>query len=88
MSKEFQPDNNGDMFVAKSNIIKKNVLKNNSINVVSSKKIVSQNLYAGANKTKVSPIKNNDEVIGVMTECACGEIIKIYFNFESENKPE
>ncbi len=87
MSKEFQPDNNGDMFVSKSNIIKKNVLKNKSINVVSSKKIESQSLHIESTRTKVSPIKNNDEIIGVMTECTCGEVIKIYFNYESENTP-
>lgn len=88
MSKNFQPDNNGDIFQKKSPVIKQKVLKNSNINLAASKKVVEQNFHSGLSQTKVSPIKNNDEVIGVMTECTCGEVIKIYFNYESEEKPE
>lgn len=88
MLKNFQPDNNGDMFLKKSKVIKNKVLKNSSINLTSSKRIVEQNHQSGSSQTKVSPIKNNDEVIGVMTECSCGEVIKIYFNYESDDKTD
>ena len=83
MSQEFKPHNNGDIFENKSKIIKNNVLKNQTVKVGDSKKIISHHLDSGSTRTKITPIKNNDEIIGVMTECNCGEVIKIYFNYES-----
>ena len=80
MAQAFQPDNNGDMFEKKSPVIKSKVIKNDEVNLKPEKMIITQNHHSDTKQTKVSPIKNNDEIIGVMTECSCGEVIKIYFN--------
>ena len=83
MSQEFKPQNKGDIFEYKSKIIKNNVLKNQTVKVNNAKKIISHQIESESTRTNITPIKNNEEIIGVMTECHCGEVIKIYFNYES-----
>ena len=86
MSNEFQPDNNGNIFRTKSKIIRHPIIKSNEVNIKQEKKFIPQTHHTDTKKTKVSPIMNDNEIIGVMTECSCGEVIKIYFNYESGNE--
>ena len=62
-----------------SSIIKKEKVKE-------SQSIVKINPYENVqiptNKGKITPLTDNDEIIGFIYECSCGEIAKVIFDFD------
>lgn len=62
--------------------VKKKLLKSEEVKIGAPKRIRPIIEKNNNHKTEVVPILKEKDVIGVMTKCACGEIIKIYFKYE------
>ena len=62
---------------------KKRLFKSENVKINSSTRVISaNNNKSGHKETKVVPIRNNDEIVGVLVECSCGEVVKVLFNYE------
>ncbi|MFC2088026.1 hypothetical protein ACFLSX_00360 [Calditrichota bacterium] len=75
---------NGENIFAKSltSPDKKKLFKSKEVNLGTPKRI--EPIVEGKlnHKTEVVPILKNEEIVGVMTKCSCGEIVKIYFKYD------
>ena len=41
-----------------------------------------ESAHIPVNKGKITPLTDNEEIIGFIYECSCGEIAKVIFDFE------
>ncbi len=82
--KNFRLDNEGDIFEqSESTAFKRKLFKSKNVKVGSSTRIaLVDDADDTKQETKVTPIKKDDEIIGIMTECSCGEALKIFFTYE------
>ncbi len=85
---DFITDDKGSIF--KNNQPKKrtaSVIKSHAVNYGKTHKIVPPEMdHGGDHKSNIVPITENDEVIGFVYECSCGEIANIVFDFEQQSQ--
>jgi len=78
-------DDDGGIIFSKSLALptKKKLIKSKNVKIITAKKKISVSETNNCHKeSKVVPILKNQEIVGIMTECSCGEIVKILFNYE------
>ena len=79
-----------DIFSGFSNVDKDSVarkspiIRNQAIKLGTPHKIHSKEEHRRirSHQPQVLPIKKNGEIIGFISECACGEVVKVYFEYE------
>jgi len=81
---EYKDDEGGIIFSNKTSFpMKRKLFKSNCVRVDSSKRKISSSHNDDTHKqSKVVPVLNDDEIVGVMIECSCGEVVKILFKYE------
>lgn len=60
------------------------IIKREEVQIQNSSKKINpyDNNHIPANSGKITPLTDNNEVIGFIYECSCGEIAKVIFDFE------
>lgn len=91
MSSEFDDfitDDKGSIFKnCKPKKRSASVIKSNTVNYGKTQKIAPSEIHdAGEHKSNIVPITENDEVIGFVFECSCGETANIVFDFEQQSQ--
>lgn len=81
---EFKSEDLADVFKASKHKRTSAIIKKDQVREVSSIKKINpyENNHIPTNKGKITPLTDNDEIIGFIYECSCGEIAKIIFDFE------
>lgn len=88
---DFFDKDQGKIFtnIHQKNLSRKSVIKRDQLVVGQPRKIehslqVSESHHDG----KVTPIYNDDELIGIIYECSCGKVAQILFDFEEQSQVE
>ncbi len=68
----------------KATTVNSKIIKNGAVKLGTPHKIHSRDevMRTRAHQPQVLPIKKNGEIIGVISECSCGEVVKVYFDYE------
>ncbi len=88
---DFFDEDQGKIFtrVHRKTVGRKSVIKRDQLIIGHPRKIehslqVSEHSHEG----KVTPIYNDEELIGIIYECSCGKVAQILFDFEEQSKNE
>lgn len=81
---EFNVDNHSEVFKPVKNKRTSAIIKRDQVRHTSAIKKINpyENNHIPTNKGKITPLMDNDEIIGFIYECTCGEIAKVIFDFE------
>jgi hypothetical protein len=60
-----------------------NIIKKKNVKVSGSHKVDHSNMkLEPLNNTAITPIKENDQVVGFVFQCSCGETAKVMLEFD------
>ncbi len=82
---ELTPDNQSKVFKpAKKEKRTSAIIKKDKVQVLTSSRKIDpyENSQIPVNKGKITPLTDNNEIIGFIYECSCGEIAKVVFDFD------
>ena len=80
---EFQLDKDGQVLSSlKPSGAGRSVIKKSQVRLKSATRLHTAPAVTATHESKLLPITKNGEIIGFINECACGEITKVYFDFD------
>lgn len=83
---ELTADNQQNVFKAQKEKQKRTsaIIKKDNVQYGASRHKINpyENTHIPTNKGKITPLTDNDEIIGFIYECSCGEIAKVVFDFD------
>jgi len=83
VSNKFHADEKGSIFNKIKPKPSSNIIKNQYTHSGNPIKIkLAENENQKTLKNSILPIKKDGEIIGFISECSCGEIVKVYFKYE------
>jgi len=81
---ELAVDDQSKVFKAKKEKKASSIIKKDKVNLSNSSRKINpyENSHIPVNKGKITPLTDNEEIIGFIYECSCGEIAKVVFDFD------
>lgn len=81
---ELTVDDQSKVFNPKKEKRTSSIIKRDKVHLAGSSRKINpyENSHIPVNKGKITPLTDNDEIIGFIYECSCGEIAKVVFDFE------
>ncbi len=81
---ELTVEDQSKIFKAKKDKRPSAIIKRDNVQLTQSTVKINpyENAHIPVNKGKITPLTDNDEIIGFIYECSCGEIAKVVFDFD------